>query len=585
MILMTALDAAGANCGEQGNESRAPRTVRRSTRIVRALECMIRKWKFIEKALPLDLSDKPTISGGPNANSSIDQLYEIVEKLGEGGMGIVYKARERNTGRLVALKKMKNFDPAALDRMRKEVRALQDVSHANLVTLFDVHSDGDQWFFTMELVAGRPFPGHLASSGSDASASVTIDRPSSAPGEIVKEFPTGQPLPLLVPAGDLNLLRPAFVQLADAIQALHQHGVLHRDIKPNNVFITLQGKVVVLDFGLVTDAVFNEDSFTQQTMAGTFHYMAPEQGNGRAQKASDWYSFGVMLYESLTGRHPFRRTSHEMPWTRQGFEPPSPRSLVPSIPEDLSRLCEELLRFSPSERPPGADVRNRIAGGISAPADGPPGLPAFVGRERHLAALADAFSQCQQGTVVVLLHGQSGMGKSALAQHFLERLREQNGDLKILRGRCYERESVPYKALDGLVDSLRRFWRNQKREMQAELLPQDVGPMVRVFPALLRVEAVAGAPRRSAESPDPHEQRRRAFAGLRETLCRIGDRWPLIVYLDDLQWGDVDSALMLTDLLMPPNPPRLFLLACFRSEDRLSACSSPFFAPANRVGD
>ncbi len=558
---------------DQGNEVQSERVCADRPEWTEPIVRLIRKWKSIEKALPAEFNCKSTQPSVPMPSSGIDQLYHIVEKLGEGGMGIVYKARERETGRMVALKKMKQFDPTALDRMRKEVRTLQDVCHPNLVTLFDVHSDGLQWYFTMELVEGRPFPGHLAWSDGDRPASLTIDQTSSSPSAFVPEATTGAPTPARAPADNLDRLRAVFLQLAEAIQALHLHRVLHRDIKPSNVLITPQGNVVVLDFGLVTEAVFNENSFTLQGLAGTLPYMAPEQGHGRPEFASDWYSFGVMLHETLTGRHPFRGTAHEMPWTRQGFEPPSPRAVVGDIPDDLSRLCDELVRFNPAERPPGPDVCNRIAGMISRPADAPPAAPPFVGRARHLSALASAFADSQLGrTVVVLLHGQSGMGKSALAQHFLEGLRAQSGNL-VLRGRCYERESVPYKALDGLVDSLSRFWRHLKREQAAELLPQDVSPLVRVFPAFLRVEAVAGAPRRGHESPDPHEQRRRAFAALREVLGRIGARWPLIVHLDDLQWGDVDSALMLTDLLMPPDPPRLLLLACYRSDDRLT---SPF---------
>lgn len=559
---------------EQGKEVAAEELCADRPELSVPLERLIRKWKLIETVLPLDIGDKSASSSLAKANSSTDQLYTIVEKLGEGGMGIVYKARERETGRLVALKKMKRFDPVALDRMKKGVRALQDVCHPNLVTLFDVHSDGAEWFFTMELVDGHPFPGHLAWSGGDAPDSITIDQPSSAPGAFDPGSPTGDQPPPRASAGNLDRLRAAFLQLADAIQTLHEHNVLHRDIKPSNVLIAPLGRVVVLDFDLVTEAVVNENSFTHEGLAGTLQYMAPVHGHGRAEKASDWYSFGVMLYETLTGRHPFRGTAQEMPWARQNFEPPSPRSLVADIPDDLSRLCDDLLRFVPSERPPGPEVRRRIAGDLSGRTDAPAALPPFIGRARHLSALADAFADSSQRgrTVVVLLHGQSGMGKSALAQHFLDHLRGQSGN-PILRGRCYQRESVPYKALDGLVDSLSRFWRRLRREQAAELLPQDVGPLVRVFPALLRVEAVAGAPRRDKESPDPHEQRRRAFAALREVLHRIGDRWPLVVYLDDLQWGDVDSALMLTDMLMPPDQPRLLLVACFRNEDRLT---SPF---------
>jgi eukaryotic-like serine/threonine-protein kinase len=266
---------------------------------------------------------------------------------------------------------------------------------------------------------------------------------------------------------------------------------------------------------------------------------------------------------------------------RTGHVPAAVRSLIPIIPEELSRLCEELLHWDPTKRPTGREVRRRIAPGASPP---PPPAPPFLGRDRHLRELADAFKSSQDSqpgrAVVVHLHGTSGMGKSALAAHFLQQVRKQHANAVLLRGRCYERESVPYKALAELVNALKRFWRRLSREKAALLVPDEVGPLVQVFPEL-RVEAIAeAATRGSPESPDPNEQRRRATAGLREVLRRIGKRWPLVICLDDLQWGDLDSAVMLTNLLAPPDPPRLLLLACYRSEDKDGPFLKNFSAPA-----
>jgi hypothetical protein len=295
--------------------------------------------------------------------------------------------------------------------------------------------------------------------------------------------------------------------------------------------------------------------------------MAPEQATAQATAASDWYSFGLMLHEALTGRHPFRGTHHEMPWARPTQIPPVHLE-KPGIPDDLGELCTDLLRAAPAERPSGADVQRRLAGAdqsVPPPREAPP----FFGRHEDLANLTQAFdAMCAGRTVIVHLHGASGVGKSALAEQFLKGLRgaPHTAGVVVLSGRCYERESVPYKALDGLVDALGRYWRRLPSEQARELLPRDVGPLVRIFPVLLRVDAVAEAPRR--EAPDPHEVRRRAFAALREVLGRVGDRRPLVLHLDDLQWGDVDSAQMLAELLRPPEPPRLLLIAGFRSEDR-----------------
>ncbi|HYY42104.1 MAG TPA: AAA family ATPase, partial [Pyrinomonadaceae bacterium] len=192
----------------------------------------------------------------------------------------------------------------------------------------------------------------------------------------------------------------------------------------------------------------------------------------------------------------------------------------------------------------------------------------FIGRGRQLQALGDAYEAIKAGQAVsVYVHGTSGMGKSALVSHFLDELQRRDAEVVVLEGRCYERESVPYKALDGVVDSLSKHLLRLPAEQVDELMPVDAPALARLFPVILQVSAVSQAPQREQMLADPLVLRRRAFAALRELLARLALRQPLVVFIDDLHWADADSTALLEDLLRPPDAPPLLLVASFRSEE------------------
>ncbi len=232
-------------------------------------------------------------------------------------------------------------------------------------------------------------------------------------------------------------------------------------------------------------------------------------------------------------------------------------------------LSLALLDRNPTKRPTGRDVITRLRGHVVGVADAPEinrSLP-LIGRSRHRQVLAGLFASLSRGaTEAVLVFGRTGTGKTTLIRSFLDELIERD-DAVVLSGRCYERESVPYKALDTLIDALARHLKGLPARESASLLPPDVAFLARIFPVLQSVEAVAMARRASTEMPDHQELRRRAFAALRELLKRLGEQRPLILAIDDLQWGDVDSAILLSDLVCAPNAPVLLLIGCFRSED------------------
>jgi hypothetical protein len=509
--------------------------------------------------------------------------FVVERRLGGGAYGVVYRAFDRERGTTVALKTLRGADVEALYRLKNEFRLLQGIAHPNLVTLHELLEDEGRWFFTMELVEGVNFLEHVRGLGvagpapklsPDAAAETTRSRPTDATSDDAgDEEPTGTgSRPARVPL-NADRLRFALRQAVEGLQALHAAGKLHRDIKPSNILVSHEGRVVLLDFGLVVE-LGGSGPDQSLSLVGTPSYMSPEQGTGReVTEASDWYALGVVLYQALTGRRPFEGAFVEMMWEKRQRDPTPPSQLAFGIPEDLDRLCQDMLRRSPEERPTGEEIARRLAGPRPArrpTATVPPRAAPFVGRGPHMEALQAAYDAALAGAAVaVFVHGSSGMGKTSLVRRFLDGLKP--GQAVVLTGRCYERESVPYKAFDSVVDSLSQYLKRLPEEQAEALMPRDVLALARLFPVLRRVEAVAAARRRVLEIPDSQELRRRAFAALKELLGRMADQMPLVVFVDDLQWGDVDSAALLSDLLRPPDPPAMLLIGAYRSEEETTS--------------
>jgi serine/threonine protein kinase/tetratricopeptide (TPR) repeat protein len=502
------------------------------------------------------------------------QRYEVLRQLGAGGMGVVYEVRDREQGTRVALKVLSHVESWALLRFKQEFRALADVNHPNLVGLHELVYENGLWFVTMELVHGVDFlswvrPGQLGHADTLV-VSARRDEPASFGSR------SG--------AIDEPRLRHALYQLCVGVSALHGLGKLHRDIKPSNVLVTPEGRVVLLDFGLVTELAKGRAGESANTIVGTAAYMAPEQAAaGQITEASDWYAVGVMLYEALTGILPFSGTVFEVLMAKQMREAGPPSELAPALPSDLETLCRALVRKDPLERPGAAEVLQRLR-----ESERPPPLPSLrpeaiplVGREAEHDLLRAAFESAALGTPVSLVvQGMSGMGKSSLVRAFLTRI---EGRALVLSGRCYERESVPYKAVDSLVDALGNELLTLPAAELSELLPADAPALARVFPVLSRIELLSKL-RMATPIRDASELRSRAFAALRELLKRLAKRRPIVLCIDDLQWGDADSGVLLRELLAPPHPPPIMLLCCHRSEDaEASPLLATLFAPQEGV--
>lgn len=449
--------------------------------------------------------------------------YRIEEVLGSGGEGVVYKAWDSETAQSIALKSLHFESPTTIPALKREFRILRDLTHPALVQLRELVVGEDHSFFTMDYVRGV---------------------------DMLSAIDAGHDL------GDL------FLRLAEVLEFLHQFDRVHRDIKPTNILVDAAGRLTLLDFGV---AVWLGQG-GGRVFAGTPQYIAPElYAGGAVTVAADAFSVGVLLFEALTGAPPFPR--HGPP--RLSLPPPHPQPRFPTDP-GLLDLCQALLQPKPAERASISMFKAHF--GKASPSRRPPasGICATgaEGRDAELAVLRRAVERVDSFDEpgLVLLSGSSGLGKSALLEHFGRRISDR---ATVLRGRCSEHELVAHKAIDGLVDWLHEWLLALDPSELPEFVTQgDARALLLLFPELASIPGFPVQERHIEKLANAPAARQSAYQALARVLRRISECELLVYAIDDVQWGDIDSARLLREVFCGGDRPTCLLVIAFREESR-----------------
>lgn len=482
------------------------------------------------------------------SNRVLHHRYELGNALGSGGMGIVYEAFDRVRGESVALKTLRRSDPNAVYHLKREFRELADVEHPNLVRLYDLEVADDACFITMERVDGVDFVTHCRSTDGGGDARLE-------PGQLPP---------------DLGRVRAALRGLVRGVLALHDADLVHRDLKPSNVLVTREGRVVILDFGLVRSKKGQGAGSDFGVVVGSASYMAPEQVDADVAltPSADLYAVGAMLFEALTGTLPFEGSPFTVLTQKVENDAPRVSSIVAAVPPDLDDLVAGLLDRDPEKRPKLEDVA-AIAGDVPRtsssvqPSEGT--RPPIVGRASELERiLGFARSTPRSRAAIFTLRGRAGIGKSALLDEAVLQLSAHDHAL-VFAGHCYAAENVPFKGLDDVVDALARHLRRlPSRELEA-LLPEGRDELATVFPSLRRLRALERTRFLSTSSVEhARKVRAAAFGALRTLFGRLSTTRLVVVSIDDAHWAGEDTAYLLAELCSGTSAPPIVIVLSMR---------------------
>ncbi|MEO7794447.1 MAG: protein kinase [Thermoanaerobaculia bacterium] len=499
----------------------------------------------------------------PRLGGLLDRRYRILERVGEGGAGVVYRALHEEMDRPVAIKVLHPElfpSPVAFARFRREARAAGALVHPHAVTVFDFgRTEEGEPYLAMEFCEGGALSDRIAVEGA------------------------------LPPAEVVTLL----AGLAAAVDAAHRQGIVHRDLKPGNILFA--GAIAkVADFGLARMLESDDPGLTGGHAIGSPFYMSPEQCQGRpAGTESDIYSLGVIVYTLLTGEVPFRRgTAQEVLLAHLTEEPRPPQAIAPQVGSALSRAVMRALAKNPQARPQSAGDFHQglLQALVETTLDSPvpslassgslPGsarlrralrerstgaAPEPIGRGEELALLTELLEAAAAGSgQLVTIAGEPGAGKSTLAHAFLRRARLTAPGARLALGRSPEQFGSA-EAYSPFLDALGNLLASGERDSLVPRLVELAPTWAVHFPGVAsEAEAAAGETLAGMRSRD---RMPREFAAFVAAIASSSSGRPLVLLLEDLQWADPASVDLLAYLAPRLENLKLLLVVTYRPAD------------------
>jgi len=479
--------------------------------------------------------------------------YAVLKRLGEGGKGIVYKARDTALNRVVAIKMLKNpvTTGEAYTRFITEAQSVAKLNHPNIVSIHDIGKEDGKQFFVLEFVEGHSLR------------------------DLIESSPEGKcDIPTVLRVG---------IDVCSALQYAHSQGILHRDVKLENIMINADGLAKLMDFGLAK--MLGQPRQTQDgVIVGTVAYVAPEIALGKgADTRSDLYSLGAVLYEAVTGKPPFPGEDPvKIIFSHIHDHPVSPARLNPKVPHALAECIMKLLEKDPEKRyQSAADLLKVLSDVAEEPlreALPPTQKPVLVvpsprplarkeiqliDRVEEMNQLREAVDRAVRGEGGLLfLRGEAGIGKTRLTRELgaYARLRGMN----VLYGRC-----PALLTMTGIPPYI--LWSEVIREYLHTSTAEQLYRVIGFYPSEVS-KLVPDLRQRLGAIPqsiqiDPEHERDRLFEAVSQFITNVSKEAPLLVVLDDLQWTDQSSLLLMHYLARGVSRERLLLVGAYRDNE------------------